>query len=221
MSRLHRNLASGVEIGVGLTLLAVFAIGITGLVFVPATPTGEFNALVGLLLWLGSGAGGGVAVWKGWKGLQSPLQRLDRPRLPMQAGVRRVTRAAFVLVAVLVHIVLVAAIGAIALTLPTDGLAILAAGMIVLIMTFLTVVYLHNFGAEPVEMMREGSIGLTRAYLLFVSWATLGYLAIIVALGSELQPSGFLLALLGFFALFAIFLSLVVVWRRQNPPRWT
>ena len=116
---------------------------------------------------------------------------------------------------ILLHIVFIGGIAAFGVTLSVESLGLFAAAAIVFVMLLISLAY-FRFGREPAERMREGPVGLSRGYMLFVSWALLGYLAVVLVVGSKLPPSDFILALLGFYALFVVFVFLILVWGRQR-----
>ena len=116
---------------------------------------------------------------------------------------------------VFLHVLFIGGIAAIGVTLSVESLGLLAAAAIVFVMLLVSFAY-FRFGREPAERMREGPVALSRGYMLFVSWALLGYLTVILVVGSKLPPSDFILALLGFYALFVVFVFLILVWGRQR-----
>jgi len=128
----------------------------------------------------------------------------------------RPRRRMILFVVVLFHIVFASAIQAIAVTLSVEALGLLAGAGMVLLMSLVSLAYFRSYGREPVQQTNEGPVGLSRAYLLFVSWAILGYLAVLLVFGTKLGPRNFVVGLVGFFALFAVFLFLVIVAGRQH-----
>ena len=128
----------------------------------------------------------------------------------------RLRRRRTLFAVVLFHIVFAAVIQAIAVTLSVEANGLLAGAGIVLLMSLVSVAYFRSYGREPVQQMKEGPVGLSRAYLLFVTWAILGYLAVLLVFGSKLGPGNFVIGLVGFYALFAVFVFLLIVAGRQH-----
>src|SRR2546428_6250256 len=137
----------------------------------------------------------------------------------MGAGARKPKRLAAELAAILAHLAFGGVLAGFALTLSEGALGILAAEMIVFLMLMVTLSYVWNFRGERLDAIREGPIGISRSYLLFLTWAGLGYLAVLLSIGPVSSPSEFIGFLFGFWALFVVFLISFVIWRRQNPPR--
>ncbi len=127
------------------------------------------------------------------------------------------------LAAIVAHVALGSFLAAYALTLSAESLEILAAESLVILMLVLTLVYMHNFGwvRRGPAGTRAGPVGVSRGYLLLLMWAVLGFLAVLVSLGSALSPSDFVDFLLAWWALAAFFFAVFAVWRRQTPIRWS
>ncbi len=133
----------------------------------------------------------------------------------MASGKARRKRKTLI-VNVLLHVVLAGIIGAVGVALSVEALGILAAAAIVFVMLLVSAAYFRAFGSKSVGQGRQGPIGLSRGYMLFVSWLILGYLAVLLLVGAKLSPSDFVIALAGFYVLFVVFVGLILVWGKQR-----
>src|SRR2546425_5499248 len=69
---------------------------------------------------------------------------------------------------------------------------------------------------EHAVPIQGGFAAVSRGYLIFLMWAGLGYLAVLLSVGPAFSASEFIVFLFGFWALVAIFLVALVLWRRQK-----
>src|SRR5438445_8694519 len=73
-----------------------------------------------------------------------------------------------------------------------------------------------NASEEHAVPIQGGFAAVSRGYLIFLMWAGLGYLAVLLSVGPAFSASEFIVFLFGFWALVAIFLVALVLWRRQK-----
>jgi len=124
--------------------------------------------------------------------------------------------ARYLLAAVSAHVTLGSALAAYALTLSKAALEILAAETLVFLMLLVTLSYVRNASEQHAVPIQGGSAAVSRGYLIFLMWAGLGYLAVLLSVGPAFSASAFIVFLFGFWALVAIFLVALVLWRRQK-----
>ncbi len=137
-------------------------------------------------------------------------------------GPRARIPAVYVAIAIGAHIAFGSLLAAYAATTPTGTLGILGVLALVFLMLAVTLAYMYNFGRTRPgpPRVRSGPVGIGRGYLPFLMWAVLGFLAILLTLGQGVSPDEFVDFLLAWWGLVAFFVAAVLVWRRQNPPRW-
>ena len=115
----------------------------------------------------------------------------------------------------LVQLLFATVIGAIAARL---SLEVFAAGVLVFVMFLLTLAYLR-FGRPADERERGGPKGFSRRFMRCVSSVVLGYLAVLLVVGSRLTGDVLVAAVAGFFVLYVAFMGLIVIWGRQRRAR--
>ena len=116
---------------------------------------------------------------------------------------------------IVLHLVLAGVLVDAGIRWSVGTLSIVAGLTFLLIFLMIALSYLRNFGSKSVDFVRSGPMGLDRPHVLFVGMTTVGYLVLLLVLGSALGPGTFLWFFFGFWILFALFLVVLVIAARN------
>src|SRR5439155_346957 len=104
---------------------------------------------------------------------------------------------------IVLHLVLAGVLVDAGIRWSVGTLSIVAGLTFLLIFLMIALSYLRNFGSKSVDFVRSGPMGLDRPHVLFVGMTTVGYLVLLLVLGSALGPGTFLWFFFVFWILFA------------------